>query len=107
MSIVNERRGGARFVSLANILGLGKRMVSSADEITVSGLREEFDYSRVERILKTEIEKSGKWLLDGLTKGKTSVLSDTESILRDKYRQLEQKLNEIAANMGEQYDVFF
>lgn len=107
VSIVNERRGSTRFVSLMNILGISKRMVSSFAEVTKEKLWKDIDYLYIEKVLEIERQKSMKWLLGALEKKKSRVLSQTESVLYDKCNQLEKKFMEIIADMGEGYGGFF
>ena len=66
----NNWRGKDRASSLLKLLGLSDRLVSSREELMEKKLWENpVDYSRVDKILSLEIQKSREWLLTSLKAG--------------------------------------
>ncbi len=69
VAIVNSDRGGARFQTVASVLGLTDRLVEKPGSALHGGrYRRPIDYDQVDALLKTEKERAMEWLRDALAK---------------------------------------
>lgn len=94
--IANIRRGLSRFKTIADVTNLNNRIVLSPEQIINNNIYgNEIDYDNVDELLKSEIERSKKWLNDALEKDKPHVGSAYD-LLVDRIRVLENKIDKIA-----------
>lgn len=69
IAYINPRRGRARFESIASTTGLENRLVTASEQINQNKLVEaSINYGEVNARLKSEIERSKKWLVQALEK---------------------------------------
>ena len=66
ISIVNKRRGASRFYSLLKTFGLENRAISEEDSIDLNLIKEQIDFTKVNKILFDEREKSMRFLKEVL-----------------------------------------
>ncbi len=92
IAISNELRGGTRFTSLLNLLGLSSRLVPSGKEILERPeLFETVDFSLANEILNKQTQRSMEWLAAALENKKTPELTAVD-LLADQLSAVEGEL---------------
>ena len=92
IALCNDERGSERFESILTLLQLKDRLVYGNYKLDYSILSKKIDYSKVDKILKEEKEKSIKWLKKALSIPKTNIpdnfdfLSEKLQILKSDYQ---------------------
>jgi len=66
IAIVNKRRGASRFYSLLKTFGLESRAINEEDEVDFEIIKEEINFSKVNKILISERDKSMRFLKEAL-----------------------------------------
>ncbi len=102
-AIVNERRGAARFYSIAKMLHLEDRLVESADDLDNEKLSKDIDYDKVYETINKEKDRCMKWLSDALAAPKKNIMSEYD-IMRKMLKEQDQKisaLKKLIINMTE------
>ena len=79
--ISNKERGSSRFNSIADMLNIQNRIVSSAGE--VEHLFQDFDFSTLNNILARQKEFSRQWLLHAINTQTPSLSSDNLLVMLD------------------------
>ena len=101
VAIVNQKRGAARFYSIAKMLHLEDRLINDISDLEKGAYDKPIDYDAVYQVLEAERARCIKWLKNALAAPKPAYMSEYD-ILRELVAEQEKKisnLKELIINM--------
>lgn len=94
VAIVNERRGAARFYSIAKMLHLEDRLLNDISELNEERFRQPIDFDAVHKTIAAERERCMTWLKNALAAPKIAAMTEYD-LMRELLAEQEKKINNL------------
>lgn len=94
VAIVNEKRGAARFYSIAKMLHLEDRLLNDISELNDERFTRPIDYDAVYQTIEAERERCMKWLKNALAAPKIAAMTEYD-LMRELLAEQEKKINSL------------
>ncbi len=94
VAIVNEKRGAARFYSIAKMLHLEDRLLNDVSELNDERLNRPIDYDAVYQTLNQERTRCMQWLKNALAAPKVAAMTEYD-LMRELLAEQEKKISRL------------